>query len=89
MDFDAARRVLVSRGARETALAMMYTPEFTTYELADGGILCVTLDRPVKTAGRKAVVKLAVCRDPSKPKGKWVFLDVAVLELETRGSVPR
>ncbi len=82
MDFDAAKRVLASRGARVTELAMMYTPEFTTYELAGGGILCVTLDRPVRAEGRKTVVKLAVCRDSTKPREEQEYEDVASLELK-------
>jgi hypothetical protein len=82
MDFDAARRGLASRGARETALDMMYAPEFTTYELAEGGIVCVTLDRPLKAGGRKVIVKLTVCRDASKPKAECVYEEVVSLELK-------
>ena len=81
MDFDLAKRALISHGAREAALSMMYAPEFTTYELADGRIVCITTDRPLKAAGNKAVVKLEVCRNPAKPKGEQVYTESAFVEL--------
>jgi hypothetical protein len=73
MDFDAAKRALEACDARETTMDMMYTPEFTTYELTDGRILCVTLDGPVRASGARTIVRMEECRDADKPKGERTY----------------